>query len=99
MSTVTISGLLIYPVKSMRGISLERATLTARGLDHDRQWMVVDPRGRFVTQKDKARLALVQTTLTDDGVERSMQGKGSVHLPHAVHMGDPDLTASLHYHA
>jgi uncharacterized protein len=87
MSTVTVTDLLVYPVKSMRGISLRQATLTAKGLANDRRWMVVNADGRFITQKDTASLALVDTALVDDGVELSMPGKGSVHVPFSLHQG------------
>ena len=38
-----IAGLFIYPVKGCGGIELETARLTARGFEHDRRWMIVDP--------------------------------------------------------
>ncbi len=41
MSTLEITGLYIYPVKSMKGIALKRGQLTPRGLLNDRRWMVV----------------------------------------------------------
>ena len=44
-----ITGLNIYPVKSLGGIALADAVLTAEGLAWDRRWMVVDDVGRFVT--------------------------------------------------
>ena len=45
----TITALNIYPVKSCRGIALERARIAATGFDHDREWLIVDGNGRFVT--------------------------------------------------
>jgi uncharacterized protein YcbX len=53
----------VYPVKSCRGIALERATIERRGLRHDRRWMIVDDMGRFVTQRTEPRLALIETAL------------------------------------
>lgn len=88
MSGFTITDLLVYPVKSMRGISLKHATLTKKGLENDRQWMVVDAGGRFVTQKDRPQLALINTSLVDDGIRLSMQGKGEIHVPFSLHQGD-----------
>ena len=88
MSTFTITRLLVYPVKSMRGISLEKATLTAKGLENDRLWMVVDADGRFVTQKDRPQLALINTCLVDDGIELSLPGSGKIFVPFSLHHGD-----------
>lgn len=80
MSTITVSELVIYPVKSLRGISLKSALLTTQGLQHDRRWMVVRDNGRFVTQRDLATLALIETRLVADGVVLSREGYGSVLL-------------------
>lgn len=59
-----ITQLTIYPVKSLRGIPLESATLTRRGLALDRHWMVVDGQGRFVTQRELPAMAGVSVRLT-----------------------------------
>ena len=81
MQTAEISGLTIYPVKSMQGIALESAELTPHGLANDRRYMVVRANGRFVTQRDMSRLALVQTSLDEDGIVLAMDGHGSVTVP------------------
>jgi uncharacterized protein YcbX len=65
----------------MRGISLNSASLTPMGLDHDRRWMVVRENGRFVTQRDLPQLALIETGLSADGVELSREGHGSIQVP------------------
>ncbi|MGH8186460.1 MAG: MOSC domain-containing protein, partial [Steroidobacteraceae bacterium] len=54
---VRISALNIYPVKSCRGIARERALVTATGFEHDREWLIVRPDGRFITQREQPRLA------------------------------------------
>ena len=51
------------PIKSCRGTRLRRAVVTERGLAHDREWMIVDGDGRFITQREEPRLALVAPTL------------------------------------
>ena len=58
-SAITVSGLFIYPVKSLGGISLPAADLTPRGLRHDRRWLIVDERNRFLTQREHAEMALL----------------------------------------
>ena len=52
-----------YPVKSCAGVALPRSLLVETGLELDRCWMLVDARGRFVTQRELPRMALVQPTL------------------------------------
>lgn len=58
-SAITLAGIFIYPVKSLGGISLPAAELTARGLRHDRRWLIVDERNRFMTQREHADMALL----------------------------------------
>lgn len=71
MSQLTLSGLFFYPVKSLRGITLERAPVDGRGIHFDRHWMVVDRAGKFVTQRQQPRMALIHTALTPGGVRLS----------------------------
>lgn len=63
---VQVTGLNIYPVKSCRGIALSQARLTETGFEHDREWLVITPEGRFLTQRERPLLAQVETALTDD---------------------------------
>ncbi|WJX23853.1 hypothetical protein P8452_13036 [Trifolium repens] len=58
-----ISGIFIYPIKSCRGISLSHAPLTPSGLRWDRQWVVVNSKGRACTQRVEPKLALVEVEL------------------------------------
>lgn len=58
-----LSAIYIYPVKSCRGISLDSTRLDVWGLEYDRRWMVVDPNGCFLTQRQLPRMALIETAL------------------------------------
>jgi hypothetical protein len=78
---ITLAELHVYPVKSCRGIALEEARLTEAGLEHDREWMIVTPDGRFTTQRERPRLALVETRLTPGALVLSAAGHGSVAVP------------------
>ena len=62
----TVRALFVYPVKSCRGIALDRAEVELRGLRHDRRWLIVDGDGAFVTQRTEPRLATIAVTL-DEG--------------------------------
>ncbi len=59
-----IAALYTYPVKSARGIEYGEATLTGAGLAEDRLWMIVSAQGRFLTQRELPRLALLVPELT-----------------------------------
>ena len=79
---VTITQLITYPVKSCAGIQLERSVIDYRGLQWDRQWVVVDELGQMLTQRTLPQMVLVQPSLSDQGL----------HL-NAPHM--PELILSL----
>src|SRR4029453_10980833 len=89
MSAASIAGLNVYPVKSCGGIPLSRARVGVRGLEMDtaqqpvgdREWMIVDSAGRFVTQREIPGLALVRVAV-DDGVLRlSLRGTPPLDVP------------------
>ena len=56
----------IYPVKGARGIALQRSDVLAGGLRNDRRFMLVDAQGKFLTQREHPRLALVTTAIEGD---------------------------------
>ena len=60
-----ITELHIYPVKSLGGISLQEARLTSKGLMYDRNWMLLDENGVFMTQRKFPKMALIQTKIKD----------------------------------
>lgn len=62
-STVVISDLYIYPIKSCGGIKVNSARVTKRGFEYDRHFMVVDAEGGFVTQRKKPKMALIATAI------------------------------------
>ena len=55
--------LFVYPVKSCRGMAVPQARLPSRGLQYDRERMVVSPNGRFLTQREEPRLRASQKLL------------------------------------
>ena len=62
---VTISQLWIYPIKSCRGIRVSKAEVTPRGFALDRIFMVVDSKGKFVSQRTHSNLALVEVAIAE----------------------------------
>jgi uncharacterized protein YcbX len=61
--TITLSAIHIYPVKSLRGISLPAAHTTSRGLRHDRRFMLVDGEGEFISQREAPQMATIATAI------------------------------------
>jgi uncharacterized protein YcbX len=81
----TITHLSIYPVKSCAGITLQQAVLTAAGLSTgtvaDREWMIVDQAGLFLTQREHPRMALIQPVIMDAALMLSAPGQLPFSLP------------------
>ena len=78
MPNIKISELNIYPVKSLRQITLEKSRLETFGLQHDRRWMIVDKKGYMVTQRQQARMCLIQPLLHENSIELTAQGANSI---------------------
>lgn len=75
---LVLSGLNIYPVKSAAGIALQRAQAQWRGLEFDRRWMITDRRGKFMTQRQFPRMALIQTRIEAGKLHLATAGMESI---------------------
>jgi uncharacterized protein YcbX len=60
---LTVSALHIYPIKSCRGLDLTAVRLDRLGPLYDRRFMLVDDDGRFLTQRQLPRMALITPKL------------------------------------
>ncbi len=78
---VRVSGLWIYPVKSCAGIALESMEIGERGPLYDREWMVVDSRGRFVTQRSHPEMALIRPALDGERMVLAAPGREPLEIP------------------
>ena len=76
-----VSGLYLYPIKSMRGIPLGNALLDERGFHHDRRWMLVDAAGVFISQREEHRMALVDVALNAHVLMVSAPGMDTLRIP------------------
>lgn len=76
-----VTGLFVYPVKALRGVALQRSGIGARGLDGDREWMIVREDGRFVSQRELPRLALLAPRYEDDSLCIEAPGRDSLRVP------------------
>ena len=87
MKTARLVEMFVYPVKSCRGIARESARVDATGLAGDRHWMLVRPNGRFVTQRELPRMALIGTTLDESGLTLVAPGHAPLRIaPDAGHV-------------
>jgi len=80
MAFATITTLNTYPVKSCRGIPLQEAALQLTGLQSDRHWMVVSETGRYLTQRELPRMALIVPQLSGQALSLTAPGMTPLHL-------------------
>ena len=62
--TAAIHAIYVYPIKSMGGISMESCVLQPWGIEGDREYMLVDEQGVFLTQRTVPEMALIQVSLS-----------------------------------
>lgn len=63
-----VSELYIYPIKSLGGIALNCAEVTDKGFKHDRRWLLIDEKNRFLSQRQLPSMALLKVTITNEGL-------------------------------
>lgn len=80
-STLRITGLVVYPVKSLQGIALETSRLSEKGLAFDRNWMIVDDIGRFVTQREVPAMARIAVRIDADSLVLSHPDASPLRIP------------------
>ncbi len=93
-----ISELVIYPIKSCSGISLRSATITPAGLMtqyiYDREWMVIDEEGHFLSQREYPNMAQIVPRLKADTLE--LRAPGMLRLEIPLDLPHPDETTIRH---
>jgi len=61
----------VYPIKSLSGVFLDNTKVNKQGIENDRLLMLVDDKGRFITQRKYPHLALINTQMNDSGITLS----------------------------
>jgi uncharacterized protein YcbX len=90
-----LSGLHLYPVKSLRGIPVVSAELDPLGLVGDRRFLVIDAQGKTMTQRGVPTMALVETELVPGHLNLTLAGASRLSVPlRAVGTAEP-VTVSV----
>jgi uncharacterized protein YcbX len=76
-----LSDIYIYPVKSLAGIRVEHWDVVETGLKYDRQWMLIDEQGQFLSQRRLPKMALIQTRVSESELILSAENFADLHLP------------------
>ena len=91
---ISVSELNVYPVKSCAGIPLWKAELDQRGIKHDREFMIVEAQnGKYVTQRQKPRMALIQPALYEGLIE--LRAPNMPKLEAAIRLEGESIDASV----
>jgi len=75
-----ITSLSVYPVKGCRALSVSSCEVTCTGLAFDRHWMIASlddeesGLGRFVSQKESPKLAVIEAAVFLNGKENGERG-------------------------
>lgn len=77
----SVDSLFIYPLKSAGGIPLKTAEVLPEGFRHDRAWMVIDQKGKFMSQRLHPKMALIKTALADNGIQLAASGMQDALIP------------------
>ncbi|XP_061481132.1 mitochondrial amidoxime reducing component 2-like [Rhineura floridana] len=89
----TVSSLFIYPVKSCRGVAVERAEVTELGLRNgdmsDRCWLVMKEDGHVVTARQEPRLVLISITNESGCLTLSAPEMKDLHIPAQLSTKNP----------
>ena len=81
MTSIVLNEIYIYPVKSLKGISVSSWPVVVTGLKYDRKWMLVDSNRQFLSQRRLPKMALITTALTEDALILSAPGMCELSLP------------------
>ncbi|MDB4918916.1 MOSC N-terminal beta barrel domain-containing protein [Mucilaginibacter sp.] len=63
-----VSELYIYPIKSLAGIAVKKARITAKGFEYDRRYLLVDKNNRFLTQREYPQMSQLQPSIENTGL-------------------------------
>lgn len=78
---LSVTGLFVYPVKSTRGIARARVRLTSTGFEWDRQWMIVNTQGMFLTQRTHPQLARIVPQVAPGALVLEAPGLSALSVP------------------
>lgn len=91
MSSILVKQLYLFPIKSLAAIAVGQVLVDAAGFVGDRRFMLVDPNGKFITQRTRPDLTRFNLSLVEGGylVQDHISGQSK------VLSSKPDLKESM----
>lgn len=80
-SNPKVTSLFIYPLKSAQGIACKSLDVVPTGPRHDREWMLIDANGSFISQRVKPQMSQIQTSLSSEHLSVSAEGYAPLAIP------------------
>ncbi|OZG71267.1 MOSC domain-containing protein [Hahella sp. CCB-MM4] len=68
MTSLHVTELNLYPVKSCAGVSVDQLRISEWGPEGDRRYMLVDAAGKFVTGRKFPQMVLLKTQIHPEGI-------------------------------
>ncbi|MCF8241321.1 MAG: MOSC domain-containing protein [Melioribacteraceae bacterium] len=92
-----LTGIYIYPIKSLGGILLNESIIDKRGLRFDRRWMLVDENNRFLSQRELPQMSQLNVNISYDEliIEHKKNRKTAITIPISL-VSDKKINAVLH---
>lgn len=81
MSVARVAALNYYPVKGLSGVPVDQAEVGPTGLRNDRNFMLVEPDGTFLSQRSLPAMASLRAELAGDALRLSGPGAPDLEIP------------------
>ncbi|WP_420576483.1 MOSC domain-containing protein [Ekhidna sp.] len=82
-----VSGLYIYPIKSLQGISLQEVEVMEKGFRYDRRWMLVNKANGHVTQRTHPHLSQIGISLSEESIIATHRDMSDLEVPLTLNLG------------
>ncbi len=94
-----VKTLKIYPLKSAQGIEVSEMPIDGYGPVYDREWMLIDDKNRFITQRTERRLVMIKPSLKNGFLELKVDPLffTNPHFPQPLFKSYPDLKIPLEH--
>ncbi len=84
---LTLAELNLYPIKGCGGVTVTSAKLAATGLEYegigDREWVIVNAAGRFLSQRELPKMALIEPRFAQGALRLRAPGMLTLEIPFA----------------
>ncbi len=77
-----ISELYIHPIKSAAAIAVDSLTYIDLGPKYDRQWVLVDQNGTFISQRSLPKLCFIRPSVKGSKLTVEAPGQPPIHVTH-----------------